>query len=103
MTENIGLVGTMTTSYNSPFNLTRRLASLDQISGGRAGWNVVTSFDLGVAGNFGLDEHYDYDTRYGRAQEFVDVAKGLWDSYEDDAFPADVERDVFLDPGSCTS
>jgi FMN-dependent oxidoreductase (nitrilotriacetate monooxygenase family) len=98
VTENIGLVGTMTSSYNSPFNLTRRLASLDMISGGRAGWNVVTSFDLGVAGNFGLDEHYDYDTRYGRAQEFVDVAKGLWDSYEDDAFTADVERDDFLDP-----
>ena len=98
VTENIGLVGTLTTSYNSPFNLARRFASLDQISGGRAGWNVVTSFDLGVAGNFGLDEHYDYDTRYGRAHEFVEVAQGLWDSYEDDAFPADVERDVFLDP-----
>ncbi len=97
-TEKIGLVGTLTTSYNSPFNLTRRLASLDQISHGRAGWNVVTSFDLGVAGNFGLDEHYDYDTRYGRALEFVKVAQGLWDSYEDDAFPADVERGVFLDP-----
>ena len=86
------------TSYNSPFNLARRFASLDQISGGRAGWNVVTTFDLGVAGNFGLDEHYDYATRYGRALEFVEVAQGLWDSYEDDAFPADVERDVFLDP-----
>lgn len=88
----------MMSSYNSPFNLIRRLASLDMISGGRVGWSVVTSFDLGVAGNFGLDENYDNDTRYCRAPEVVDVAKGLWDSYEDHAFPADVERDVFLDP-----
>ncbi len=98
VTKNIGLVATATSSYNSPFNLTRRLASLDQISHGRAGWNVVTSFDLGVAGNFGLDEHYDYDTRYSRALEFVKVAQGLWDSYEDDAFVADVEANRFLDP-----
>ncbi|MFE9251264.1 LLM class flavin-dependent oxidoreductase [Streptomyces sp. NPDC007088] len=98
-TRRIGLVGTASSTYNSPFNLARRLASLDHISAGRAGWNVVTSFDTGTARNFGLDEHLDYATRYGRALEFVEVAKGLWDSYEDDAFPADVERDVFLDPG----
>lgn len=97
-THNIGLVATATTSYNSPFNLARRLASIDQISHGRAGWNVVTSFDPGVAGNFGLDEHYDYDTRYARALEFVRVAQGLWDSYEDDAFVADVAAGRFLDP-----
>ncbi|MEV0960647.1 LLM class flavin-dependent oxidoreductase [Streptomyces sp. NPDC049951] len=97
-TRHIGLVGTASSTYNSPFNLARRFASLDHISGGRAGWNVVTSFDTGTSRNFGLDEHLDYATRYGRALEFVQVARGLWDSYEDDAFPADVERDVFLDP-----
>jgi FMN-dependent oxidoreductase (nitrilotriacetate monooxygenase family) len=97
-TSNIGLVATASSTYNSPFNLARRLSSLDHISGGRAGWNVVTSFDSQVSKNFGLDEHLDYATRYGRALEFVQVARGLWDSYEDDAFPADVERGVFVDP-----
>ncbi|GAB7002660.1 LLM class flavin-dependent oxidoreductase [Nocardioides sp. AN3] len=97
-TRHIGLVGTASSTYNSPFNLARRFASLDLISGGRAGWNVVTSFDTGVSKNFGLDEHLDYSTRYARALEFVEVARGLWDSYEDDAFPADVEGNVFLDP-----
>jgi FMN-dependent oxidoreductase (nitrilotriacetate monooxygenase family) len=97
-TRNIGLVATMSSTYNSPFNLARRVSSLDHISRGRAGWNVVTSFDSEVSKNFGLDEHLDYATRYGRAQEFVDVARGLWDSYEDDAFPADVENDRFVDP-----
>jgi len=98
-TTNLGLVATASSTYNSPFNLARRLSSLDHISGGRAGWNVVTSFDSQVSKNFGLDEHLDYATRYGRALEFVEVARGLWDSYEDDAFPADVERGVFLEPG----
>ncbi|MEV7341904.1 NtaA/DmoA family FMN-dependent monooxygenase [Streptomyces sp. NPDC093544] len=97
-TKHLGLVGTASSTYNSPFNLARRFASLDQISGGRAGWNVVTSFDTGTSKNFGLDEHLDYATRYGRALEFVQVARGLWDSYEDDAFPADVDRGLFLDP-----
>ncbi|TXS43625.1 NtaA/DmoA family FMN-dependent monooxygenase [Streptomyces sp. OR43] len=97
-TRHVGLVGTASSTYNSPFNLARRFASLDHISGGRAGWNVVTSFDTGTSKNYGLDEHLDYATRYGRALEFVQVARGLWDSYEDDAFPADVARDVFLDP-----
>ena len=96
-TRHIGLVGTLTTSYNDPFNVARRLGSLDLISGGRAGWNVVTSGDAGTAGNFSQDEHFDYDTRYARALEFVEVAKGLWDSYEDDAFPRDRDRRVFLD------
>jgi FMN-dependent oxidoreductase (nitrilotriacetate monooxygenase family) len=96
-TRNIGLVGTITTSFNSPFNVARRLGSLDVISRGRAGWNVVTSGDSGTAGNYSLDEHYDYATRYGRALEHVTVARGLWDSYEDDAFPRDKEREVFFD------
>jgi FMN-dependent oxidoreductase, nitrilotriacetate monooxygenase family len=97
-TERIGLVGTATTSYNSPYNLARRFASLDLISRGRAGWNVVTSGDAGTAGNYGLDEHYDYATRYGRASEHIEVARALWDSYEDDAFPRDRESGIFLDP-----
>jgi FMN-dependent oxidoreductase (nitrilotriacetate monooxygenase family) len=97
-TTSIGLVGTITTSFNSPFNVARRLASLDLISEGRAGWNVVTSGDAGTAGNYSLDEHYDYATRYGRALEHVEVAQGLWDSYEDDAFPRDREAGVFFDP-----
>jgi FMN-dependent oxidoreductase (nitrilotriacetate monooxygenase family) len=97
-TQYLGLVGTLTTTYNSPFNLARRFASLDHISKGRAGWNVVTSFDVGASKNFGLDKHLDYATRYDRALEHVRVVQGLWDSYEDDAFPADVERGVFLDP-----
>lgn len=97
-TKHIGLVGTASSTYNSPFNLARRFASLDHISGGRAGWNVVTSFDTGVSRNFGLEDHLDYDTRYARAEEFVNVARGLWDSYEDDAFPADVATGRFLNP-----
>ena len=97
-TTNIGLVGTLTTSYNTPFNVARRFASLDVISNGRAGWNVVATGDGGTAGNYSRDEHYDYETRYGRALEHVRVVQGLWDSYEDDAFPRDVGANVFLDP-----
>jgi FMN-dependent oxidoreductase (nitrilotriacetate monooxygenase family) len=97
-TARIGLVGTATTSYNSPFNLARRFASLDLISRGRAGWNVVTSGDAGTAGNYGLDEHYDYATRYGRAAEHIEVSRALWDSYEDDAFPRDRGSGTFVDP-----
>jgi FMN-dependent oxidoreductase (nitrilotriacetate monooxygenase family) len=96
-TTNIGLVGTITTSYNEPFNVARRLSSLDHISGGRAGWNVVTSGDAGTAGNYSREAHYDYATRYGRALEHVRVAQGLWDSYEEGAFPRDKERGVFFD------
>jgi FMN-dependent oxidoreductase (nitrilotriacetate monooxygenase family) len=97
-TTNIGLIGTISSSYDPPFSLARRVGSLDLISHGRAGWNVVTSVDQGTAGNFGLKEHYDYTTRYARAQEHVEVVRGLWDSYEDDAFPRDKEAGVFFDP-----
>jgi FMN-dependent oxidoreductase (nitrilotriacetate monooxygenase family) len=96
-TSHIGLVGTLTTSYNDPFNLARRLASLDLISRGRAGWNVVTSGDAGTAGNYSQDAHFDYDTRYARAVEFLDVARGLWRSYEEDAFVRDRATGQFLD------
>ena len=98
-TTHIGLVGTLTTSYNEPFNVARRLYSLDHISGGRAGWNVVTSGDAGTAGNYSREEHFDYPTRYGRALESVEVAKGLWDSYEAGAFPRDKQTGVFFDRG----
>ena len=97
-TTHLGLVATMTTSYNDPFNVARRLASLDLISGGRSGWNVVTSGDAGAAANFSRDEHFDYDTRYARGLEFVRVCQGLWDSYEEDAFPRDRSSRKFLDP-----
>lgn len=96
-TSHIGLVGTLTTSYNDPYNLARRLASLDLISKGRAGWNVVTTGDAGTAGNYGRDEHYDYATRYGRAFEYLDVVRGLWRSYEKGALVRDRETGVFLD------
>lgn len=96
-TKRIGLVGTLTTSYNAPYNLARRLASLDLISRGRAGWNVVTSGDAGTAGNYSRKEHYSYDDRYARALEAVGVVRGLWSSYEEDAFVADRETGMFLD------
>jgi len=96
-TSHIGLVGTLTTSYNAPYNLARRLASLDLISKGRAGWNVVTSGDAGTAGNYNRDEHFDYATRYGRAFEYLDVVRGLWRSYEDGALVRDRATGVFLD------
>jgi FMN-dependent oxidoreductase (nitrilotriacetate monooxygenase family) len=97
-TEKIGLVATITTSYTEPFQVARQLASLDLISGGRAGWNVVTTVDQGTATNYNRQEHLDYPTRYGRALEHVTVAQGLWDSYEDDAFPRDKQAGVFFDP-----
>jgi FMN-dependent oxidoreductase (nitrilotriacetate monooxygenase family) len=97
-TTHIGLVGTITTSYNTPFNVARRLASLDLISGGRAGWNVVATGDGGTAGNYSRDEHFDYPSRYSRALEHVQVSQGLWSSYEDGAFPRDRESGVFFDP-----
>ncbi|GAA3701771.1 LLM class flavin-dependent oxidoreductase [Arthrobacter ginkgonis] len=97
-TENIGLVATISTSYNEPFNVARRFASLDLISKGRAGWNVVATGDGGTARNFSRDEHFDYEHRYGRALEHVRVVQGLWNSYEDGAFPRDKEAGVFFDP-----
>ncbi len=96
-TKHLGLVGTLTTSYNSPFNLARRLASLDLISQGRAGWNAVTSGDAGTAHNYSREDHYDYDTRYSRALENVEVVRGLWKSYHDGAFVRNRETGEFLD------
>lgn len=97
-TTRIGLVGTITTSFEDPFLVARRFASLDLISGGRAGWNVVTTGDEGTARLFGRTTHYDHDSRYGRALEHVRLVQQLWDTYEDDAFPRNTETGEFLDP-----
>ena len=96
-TERIGLVTTASTTYNEPFHIARKFATLDLISKGRAGWNVVTSWSEAEAKNFNREEHLDYDTRYERAQEFVEVVTGLWDSWEDDAFIYDRARKIFFD------
>lgn len=95
-TSRIGLVGTLTTSYWEPYNVARQFGSLDQISRGRAGWNVVTTGLEGAARNYGREEHFDHAVRYERALEFVQVVQGLWDSYEDDAFPVDKTNGLFL-------
>ncbi|MET0241143.1 MAG: LLM class flavin-dependent oxidoreductase [Sphingobium sp.] len=96
-TSRIGLVGTLTTSYWEPYNVARQFGSLDHISRGRAGWNVVTTGLEGAAQNYGREEHFLHADRYDRAAEFVSVVQGLWDSYEDDAFPRDKQSGQFLD------
>lgn len=97
-TERIGLVATATTTYDEPFAVARRFASLDRISKGRAGWNLVTTSNPGDALNFGHDAHVARDERYARAAEFAEVVKGLWDSWADDAVPQDKATGRFLDP-----
>ncbi|WP_081240789.1 NtaA/DmoA family FMN-dependent monooxygenase, partial [Streptomyces viridosporus] len=96
-TEHIGLIATASTSYNSPYNLARKFASLDIVSGGRAGWNIVTTAGAEAARNFGLDDEPPHAERYARAAEFVDVARKLWDSWEDDAVLADKAAGVWGD------
>ncbi len=98
VTEHIGLVGTLTASYSEPFNVARQFASLDHLSGGRAGWNVVTSWLEGSASNFSKTSHYAHDVRYRLAAEHLDVVQGLWDSWEDDALIHDKASGRFLDP-----
>jgi FMN-dependent oxidoreductase (nitrilotriacetate monooxygenase family) len=98
VTEHIGLVGTLSVTYSEPFNVARQFASLDHISGGRAGWNVVTSWLEGSAENFGKAEHLAHDVRYKLAAEYLDVVQGLWDSWEDDALVHDKASGVFFDP-----
>jgi alkanesulfonate monooxygenase len=97
-TEKLGLIATGSTSFDDPFHVARRFASLDHISEGRAGWNIVTTSNPDAAKNFGLDEHLDHADRYRRAREFYDVVTGLWDSWADDAFIRDVDSGVFFDP-----
>ncbi|MBV6287748.1 LLM class flavin-dependent oxidoreductase [Pseudomonas aegrilactucae] len=96
VTEHIGLVATITVSYTEPFQVARQLASLDHISGGRAGWNVVTSWLSGTADNFGKAEHPPHALRYRIAREHVQVVQGLWDSWEDDAFVRDKHSGEFF-------
>jgi len=98
VTDRIGLMATASTTYDEPYHIARRFASLDHISGGRAGWNIVTTSNPDAALNFGLDEDVDHDERYVRAREFYDVVTGLWDSFADDAFVRDVEAGVYFDP-----
>lgn len=100
VTSHIGLIGTVSTSYSEPFTVARQLASLDQISHGRAGWNVVTTPLESTALNYNktIEEHPNHPKRYRIATEYIDVVKGLWDSWEDDAFVRDKESGVFFDP-----
>jgi len=98
VSKHVGLVGTLSTSYSEPFTVSRQFASLDRISGGRAGWNIVTSPLEGSALNYGKKEHPDHAKRYRIATEFLEVARGLWDSWEDDAFVRNKETGVFFDP-----
>jgi alkanesulfonate monooxygenase len=97
-TERIGLVATGSTTFDAPYHIARRFASLDHLSNGRAGWNIVTTSNPDAALNFGMEEHMEHGERYKRAREFYDVVTGLWDSWADDAFIRDVESGVFFDP-----
>ncbi|CAG4889313.1 LLM class flavin-dependent oxidoreductase [Paraburkholderia saeva] len=98
VTKNIGLVATVSTTFNEPYNLARKFASLDHLSGGRSGWNLVTSSTESEALNFNFEKHPDHAVRYERAREFYDVVAGLWDSWEDDAFLRDKASGVYFDP-----
>jgi FMN-dependent oxidoreductase (nitrilotriacetate monooxygenase family) len=97
-TERIGLVATASTSYNEPFHVARKFASLDHISAGRAGWNVVGSWSDNEARNFGREQHFDYAQRYGRAKEFVDVVRQLWNGWEPDALIRNKQTGIYFDP-----
>ncbi|KTB79977.1 nitrilotriacetate monooxygenase [Pseudomonas syringae ICMP 13102] len=98
VTEHIGLIATATTTYNEPYHVARKFASLDHLSGGRAGWNLVTSDAAAEAQNFGRAEHVAHAERYSRAREFHQVVTGLWDSWADDAFTRDKASGEYYDP-----
>ena len=98
ITTHIGLVATVTVSYTEPYQVARQFSSLDHISGGRAGWNVVTSWLSGTADNFGKAEHPPHAVRYRIAKEHVNAVKGLWDSWEDDAFAYNKQSGEFFTP-----
>lgn len=98
VTEKIGLVATASTTFDEPYHIARRFASLDHLSDGRAGWNLVTTSNPDAALNFGREDHMEHDERYRRAREFYDVVTGLWDSWADDAFVRDTESGLFFDP-----
>ena len=97
VTTHIGLVSTATTTYNEPYHIARRFATIDHMSGGRAGWNLVTSQQEDEAGNFGFDAHMEHKLRYERATEFFDVVAGLWDSWDADAFIHDKAAGIYFD------
>lgn len=97
-TRHLGLIATASTTYNDPYHVARKFASLDHISNGRAGWNMVTSANPAEARNFGFSEHMAHDVRYRRAREFYEVVTGLWDSWADDAFLRDQDSGVYFDP-----
>jgi FMN-dependent oxidoreductase (nitrilotriacetate monooxygenase family) len=98
VTEHLGLIATASTTFEPPYVIARRFASLDHISGGRAGWNLVTTSNPDAALNFGMTEQMEHGERYRRAREFFDVVTGLWDSWAEDAFIRDVENGVYFDP-----
>ena len=98
VTEHLGLIATASTTFEPPYTIARRFASLDHISGGRAAWNLVTTSNPDAALNFGIEEKIGHGQRYRRAREFVDVVTGLWDSFADDAFIRDVNSGVYFDP-----
>jgi FMN-dependent oxidoreductase (nitrilotriacetate monooxygenase family) len=98
VTERIGLIATGSTTFDEPYHVARRFASLDHISNGRSGWNIVTTSNPDSALNFGMTEHVEHDERYRRAREFYDVVTGLWDSWADDAWLRDQKTGLFFDP-----
>lgn len=98
VTERIGLAATASTTYDEPYHIARRFASLDHLSNGRAAWNIVTTGNPESAKNFGQDEHMQHSDRYKRAREFYDVVTGLWDSFADDAFIRDTKNGIYFDP-----
>lgn len=98
VTQHIGLIGTASTTYTEPFNLARQFASLDHISNGRAGWNIVTSWVPGVEANYSHDRQPSHAERYDRAFEFLDIVTQLWDSWADDAVVDDPVRGLYADP-----
>lgn len=99
VTEHIGYIATASTTYNEPYTIARKFASLDHLSGGRTGWNIVTSWSEAEAKNYNRESHLAHDLRYRRAQEFVEVVTGLWDSWEDDAFLRDKASGRYIDTG----
>ncbi len=98
VTTHLGLIATGSTTYDEPYHVARRFASLDHLSGGRAGWNVVTTSNPDASRNFGREDHLEHSERYARAREFFDVVTGLWDSWADDAFIRDVDKGIYFDP-----
>lgn len=97
-TSHIGLGATYSTTYYPPFHVARTFATLDHLSGGRAAWNVVTSVNDGEAQNFGVENHLGHDERYDRADEFIDVVTGLWDTWDDEAVVHDRANGIYADP-----